>query len=62
MMRDEDRAPAAYAFAVSSLPLSPFQRSHVTAKRVLRHFIEVLEDEVTLVPRKLVKLFCGVFG
>ena len=52
MIRDEDGAPAAYAFAVSSLPLSAFQRPHVAAKWVLQHFIEALEDEVALVPRE----------
>ena len=62
MMRDEDNAPAADAFAIPPLPLGAFERSRVPAKRVFGHFIEAFEDEVELVPRKPVKLFCGAFG
>ena len=61
LVRDEDDAPAAYTFAISPLPLGALQRFHVATKRVVSHFVQALEDEITLVPRSLVKLFCGAF-
>lgn len=62
MMRDEDKAPPADAFAISPLPLGAFERFHVATERVFRHFIEAFEDEVALVARNVFKLFCRAFG
>jgi hypothetical protein len=62
LVRNEDDAPAAHAFAISPLPLNTLQWFHITTKRVVSHFAQTLEDEVALVPRDVVKLFCGAFG
>jgi hypothetical protein len=59
LIRDEDDAPAPYAFAVTPLPWNALQWFHVATKRVFRHFIQAFEDKSPVIPRGIAKLFCG---
>jgi hypothetical protein len=61
LIRDEDNAPPADAFAVTSLPLRSLQGFHVATEGVLRQFTQAFEEKVLVIPRDLAKLFCGGF-